>query len=66
MKFFSIFLATLISQATASPDGASACPAGAAAPGGSHLDTMPGLVGELSEGNYVVSEGARRRRRKIG
>ncbi|GAX21391.1 hypothetical protein FisN_28Lh083 [Fistulifera solaris] len=57
MKFFSIALAALISQATAAPDGASACPAGAAAPGGSHLDNMPGLVGGLSKGNYVVSVG---------
>jgi hypothetical protein len=57
MKFFSIVLATLISQATAAPDGASACPAGAAAPAGSHLDNMPGLVGGLAEGNYVLSVG---------
>lgn len=57
MKFFSIILATLISKAAASPSGASACPAGAAAPGGPHLSGMPGLDGDLSEGDYVMTVG---------
>ncbi|GAX25608.1 hypothetical protein FisN_28Hh083 [Fistulifera solaris] len=57
MKFFAIVLASILSQAAANPSGAGACPAGAAAPGGPHLTGSPGLVGELSEGNYVVSVG---------
>ncbi|GAX21390.1 hypothetical protein FisN_28Lu119 [Fistulifera solaris] len=56
MKFLSIVLThLLIHKAVAGPNGASACPAGAAAPAGPHVEYTPGLLGEVTEGNYVVS-----------
>ncbi|GAX25606.1 hypothetical protein FisN_28Hu078 [Fistulifera solaris] len=51
MTFLSIVLSHfLIAKATAGPNGASA-------PAGAHVENTPGLVGGVSEGNYIVSVG---------
>ena len=60
MRLLSIIsIAILISQVAASPSGASACPAGDAAPDEAHRAGLPGLVGGLSKGNYMVNVGGR-------
>ncbi len=57
--FISIILTIsfLAQTATANPMYAGNCPAGEAAPGGVHVEGTPGLVGPLSEGQFVVTVG---------
>lgn len=59
MKFNLIMFAALLSQATAASTGASACPAGEAAPGGPHLAAIPWFFGTLTKGEYIVHVGGK-------